>query len=71
MNKEPSTQRIPVWLQPFTIILEDLEAYVLAHSPERANSDSEGEASKVETQKRKHNIHTHFLKNQKRSIMVT
>ena len=29
--------------------LEDLEAHVLAHSSERANSDSEGEASKVGT----------------------
>ena len=30
---------------------EDLEAHVLAHSSERGNSDSEGDASKVETQK--------------------
>ena len=49
MNKEDPTQGIPVWLQPFN--LEDREAYVLAHSSERANSDLEGGASKVETQK--------------------
>ena len=48
MNKEDPTQGIPVWLQPFTVNLEDLGAHVLAHSSERANSDSEGEASKVE-----------------------
>ena len=57
MNKEDPTQGIPVWLQPFTVNLEDLEAHVLAHSSERANSDSEGGASKVETQKRKHGVH--------------
>ena len=48
MNKEDPTQGIPVWLQPFTVNLEDLES-VLAHSSERANSDSEGDASKVKT----------------------
>ena len=32
-------------------------------------SDSEDDASKVETEKRKHSIHTHFSKNQKRSIL--
>ena len=51
MNKEDPTQGIPVWWQPFTFYLEDLEAHVLAHSSEREISDSEGEASKVETQK--------------------
>ena len=69
MNKEDPTQGIPVWLQHFTVNLEDLEAYVLAHFSERENSDSEGDASKVETQKRKHSIHTHFFKNQKRFIL--
>ena len=54
MNKEAPTEGILVWLQPFTVNLEDLEAYVLAHSSERENSDSEGDASKVERQKRKH-----------------
>ena len=44
---------------------------MLAHSSERANSDSEGEASKVETQKRKHSVHAYFRKNQKRSILQT
>ena len=51
MNKEDPTQGDPVWLQPFTDNLEDLETHVLAHSSERENSDSEGGASKVETQK--------------------
>ena len=51
MNKEDPTQGIPVWLQPFTVNLEDLEAHVLAHSSERENSDSEGDASKVEAPK--------------------
>ena len=41
MNKEDPTQGIPVWLQPFTVNLEDLEAHELAHSSERANSDWE------------------------------
>ena len=44
---------------------------MLAHSSERENSDSEGDASKVETQKRKHSVHAHFRKNQKRSILRT
>ena len=35
---------------------------VLAHSSERANSDSEGDASKVETPKRKHSVHAYFRK---------
>ena len=63
MNKEDPTQGIPDWLQPFTANLEDLETHVLAHSSARENSDSEGDASKVETQKRKHNIHACFRKN--------
>ena len=50
-NKEDPTQGIPDWLQPFTVDLEDLEAHVLAHSSARENSDSEGDASKVERQK--------------------
>ena len=41
---------------------EDLETHVPAHSSEREISDSEGDVSKVETQKRKHSIHTHFPK---------
>ena len=64
-NREPaynnfSTQGIPDWSQPFTDNPHDLEPHVSAHSSERENSDSEGDASKVETQKRKHSIHTHF-----------
>ena len=38
MNKEDPTQGILVWYQPFAVNQEDLEAYVLAHSPERANN---------------------------------
>ena len=71
MNKEDPTQGIPVWLQAFTVNAEDLEAHVLAHSSERVISDSEGEASKVETQKRNHSVHAYFRKNQKRSIVRT
>ena len=48
-NKEDPTQSIPVWLQPFTENLDDLE----------------GNASKVETQKRKHNVHAYFRKKKK------
>ena len=62
MNEEDPTQGIPDWLQPFTDYLEDLETHVPAHSSEREISDSEGDASKVETQKRKHSIFSHFLK---------
>ena len=51
MNMEDPTQGIPVWSQPVTVHLEDLETHVPAHSSEREISDSEGEASKVETQK--------------------
>ena len=50
MNKEDPTQGIPDCLQSFTDNLEDLEMHVLAHSFDRESSDSEGDASKVETQ---------------------
>ena len=70
-NKEDPMQGILVWLQPFTVNLEDLEAHVLAHSSERENSDSEGDASKVETPKRKNSVHAYFRKNQQRSIRRT
>ena len=56
MDEEDPTQGIPDWLQPFTENLEDLETHVPAHPSEREISDSEGDASKVETQKRKHSI---------------
>ena len=68
-DKEDPTWGIPVWLQPFTENLKDLETHTFAHSSERENSDSEGDASKVETQKGKHIIHAYFRKNQKRSIL--
>ena len=44
---------------------------MLAHSSESVSSDSEGDASKVETQKRKHRVHAYFRKNQKISILRT
>ena len=34
------------WFLPFTVNLEDLQTHVLAHSSERANSESKGDASK-------------------------
>ena len=52
MDEEDSTQGIPDWLQPFTESLEDLETHVPAHPSDREISDSEGDASKVKTQKR-------------------
>ena len=55
IDKEDPTQGIPEWLQPFTDNLEDLETHVPAHSSDREISDSEGDASKVETQ-RKHSV---------------
>ena len=61
MDNEDSAQGIPEWLQPFTDHLQDLETHVPAHSSERENSDSEG-ATKVLTQKRKHSIYSHFIK---------
>ena len=60
MNKKDPTQAISDWLKPFRENLEDLETHVPAHPSEREISDSEGDASKVETQKRKHCIYTHF-----------
>ena len=56
--------------RPSQIILRTWR-HVLAHSSERANSDSEGDASKVEIHKRKHSILTHFRKYRKRSIPRT
>ena len=70
MYKEDPTQCIPDWLHPFTVNLEDLEAHVLAHSSERENSDSEGDASKVVSQKRKHSIYTHFPKDRNCDICL-
>ena len=51
MYKEDPTQGIPDLSQPFTAILQDLETHVLTLSSEREISDSEGDASKVVTQK--------------------
>ena len=56
MDEEDGTQGIADWFQPFTENLEDLETHVPAHPSKREISDSEGDASKVEPQKRKHSI---------------
>ena len=56
MNEEDPTQGIPDWLQPFTDNLGDLETHV--------------SASKVETQKRKHSIETHFPKDRNCDICL-
>ena len=58
-------------LQPFTVNLEDLEYMFFALSSGRVNSDSEGDASKVETQEWKHSVNTHFRKYRKCSIPWT
>ena len=55
-DTEDPTQGIPDWLQSFTAYLEDLETHAPAHSSEREISDSECDASKVVTEKRKHSI---------------
>ena len=52
MDEEDTTQGIPDWIQPFKVNPEDLETHVPAHSSEREISHSEGDASKVETQKK-------------------
>ena len=49
---------------------EDLETHVPAHPSEREISDSEGDASKVETQKRKHSIETHFAEDRNWDICL-
>ena len=69
MDKEDPTQGIPDWLQPFTDNLEDLETHVPAHSSERENSESEGGAAKVVTN-RKHSIYTHFPTDRNRDVYL-
>ena len=59
MNKEDPTQGIPVWLQPFTVNLEELEAHVLAHSSERRGCFKSGDT------KRKHSVRSYFRKKPK------
>ena len=70
MNEQDSTQSIPDWLQPFTNNLDGLETRVSAHSSEREISDSEGDASEMATQKRKHSIYTHFTKDRNCDICL-
>ena len=71
MDKEDSTPGALVWLQLFTVHLEDLEAHVPAHSSERESSDSEGDAPKVETQKKEAQCSCSLspTQNRKRSIL--
>ena len=69
MEKQDPTQGIPDWLQPFADNLENVETYVPAHSSERENSDSEGGAAKVVTN-RKHSIYTHFPKDRNCDICL-
>ena len=54
----------------FTDNLENLETHVLAHFSEREISDSESDASKVGTQKRKHRVKTHFTKDRNCNICL-
>ena len=69
-DKEDPTQGIPNWLQSFPANPEDLETLVPAHTSEREISDSERDASKVETEKRKHSIKTHFSKDRNCDICL-
>ena len=71
MNKEDPTQGIPVWLQPFTVNLEDLEAQC-SHFPLKERTQiRKVMLQKWRHKKRKHSVHAHFRKNQKRSILRT
>ena len=67
-DTEDPTQGILDWLQPFTANLEDLETHIPARSSEREISDSEGDASKVGTEKGKHSTYTHFCKDRNGDI---
>ena len=71
MNEEDPTQGVRDWSKPFTENLEDLETHVPAHPSEREISDSEGDASKVVIQKRKHRIYTHFTRDRNCDICLT
>ena len=70
MDEEDPTQGIPDSLQPFTENLEDLETHVPAHPSEGEISDSEGDASKVVIQKKKHSISSHFPKDRNCDICL-
>ena len=70
MNEEDPTQGIPDRLQPFTENLEDLETHVPANPSDGEISDSEGDASIVVIQKRKHSIYTHFPKHRNCEICL-
>ena len=65
MNKEDPTQGIPVWLQPFTVNLEDLE-YMCPHIPlKECTQIRKVTLQKWKHKKRKHSVHAYFRKNQK------
>ena len=65
MNKEDPTQGIPVWLQPFTVNLEDLEAQC-SHFPLKERTQiRKVMLQKWRHKKRKHSVHAHFRKKPK------
>ena len=70
MNEEDPTQGIPDRLQPFTENLEDMETHVPANPSDGEISDSEGDASKVVIQTRKHSIFSHFPKHRNCKICL-
>ena len=68
-NEEDPMQGIPVWLQPFTVNLEDLEA-LCSHIPLKERTQiRKVMLQKWKHAKRKHSVHAYFRKNQKRSIL--
>ena len=71
MNKEDPTQGIPVWLQPFTVNLEDLEAHVLAQLPLKERTLIGRSCFNSGDTKTEHSVHAYIRKNQKRSILRT
>ena len=68
-NKEDPTQGILVWLQLFTVNLEDLEAQC-SHIPlEERSQIRKVMLQKWRHKKRKQSVHAYFRKNQQRSIL--
>ena len=69
MDKEDPTQGIPLWLLPFTVNLEDLEAHALAHFLwKRELRFGRSDSSKVETQKRKQSVRCSLLQKTRRDL---
>ena len=69
MNKEDPTQGILVWLQPFTVTLEDVEAHVLALLLKERTQIRKVMLQKWRHKNRKHSVHAYFRKNRKRSML--